>query len=109
MPSILSARLLLVFVATLGTTTSFYLLLTVVPLYATSIGAGEIGAGFATGALMFSTVAAEFAAPTLLARFGYRVVVGLGLLLMGLPALALPGAADLGSLLAISIVRGLGL
>src|SRR5205814_9706131 len=31
-----------------------------------------------------------------------------GLLLMGLPALALPGAADLGSLLAISIVRGLG-
>jgi predicted MFS family arabinose efflux permease len=80
----------------------------VVPLYATSIGAGDVGAGFATGALMFSTVAAELVAPTLLARFGYRRVLTAGLVLLGAPALLLPAAADLSSILAVSIVRGLG-
>jgi MFS family permease len=108
MPSLLSPRLLLVFVASLGTTTSFYLLLTVVPLYATATGAGDVGAGFATGALMFSTVAAELAAPALLARFGYRPVLAAGLLLLGAPALLLPISADLTAILSISIVRGLG-
>src|SRR5689334_3462182 len=101
MPSILSTRLLLVFVATLGTTTSFYLLLTVVPLYATSIGAGDVGARFATGALMFSTVAAELAAPALLTRFGYRPVLAVGLLLLGAPALLLPFSTDLTAILGV--------
>jgi MFS family permease len=100
--------LALVFAATLGTTISFYLLLSVVPLYATSVGAGGIGAGLATGALMFATVAAELVTPRLVARFGYRLVFGVGLVLLGLPALALPASSSMVDILAVCVVRGLG-
>jgi hypothetical protein len=62
-PRILSRALLLVFGAGLGALTSFYLLLSVVPLYATSAGAGGNVAGLTTAALMFSTMAAELAVP----------------------------------------------
>jgi len=47
---LVSARLALVFVCTFGASSSFYLLLSVVPLYAASVGAGGLGAGVATGA-----------------------------------------------------------
>ena len=63
-----------------GTGAGFYWLLSVVPLYAASVGAGAIGAGEVTGVLMFSTVATELATPWLLARFGYRLVFGVALL-----------------------------
>jgi predicted MFS family arabinose efflux permease len=107
-PPIVSRTLLQVFGATFGTTVSFYLLLSVVPLYATSVGAGEIGAGLTTGALMFATVAAEFVTPALIARFGNRVVLAVGLVLLGLPALALPAATSLATILGVSVVRGCG-
>jgi hypothetical protein len=48
----------LVFASSFGFSTSFYLMLSVVPLYATSVGAGQAGAGLATGALMLSTALA---------------------------------------------------
>ena len=60
--------MILVCSASFGAMICFYLLLSVVPQYATSIGASGIGAGFATGALMLSTVAAEidpFAEPAI--------------------------------------------
>jgi hypothetical protein len=38
---------------------SFYLLLSVVPLYAADLGIGTAGAGLTTGVLMFTAVAAE--------------------------------------------------
>ncbi len=56
-------RLLLVFVCSSGGTVSFYLLLSVVPLYATTVGAGDVGAGLTTAVLMLATVAAELASP----------------------------------------------
>jgi len=107
-PQIMSRRLLLVFGASMGALVSFYLLLSVVPLYATSVGAGDIGAGLTTGALMFSTVATEFATPRLVGRFGYRAVFAIGLMLLGAPALALPAASDMAAILTISVVRGIG-
>jgi predicted MFS family arabinose efflux permease len=107
-PHIMSRVLALVFAASFGATMSFYLLLSVVPLYATSVGASGIGAGLATGALMFSTVAAELATPRLVGRFGYRLVFAVGLLLLGAPALALNAAVSLPGILAVCIVRGLG-
>jgi predicted MFS family arabinose efflux permease len=100
--------LALLFVCTFGAATSFYLLLSVVPLYATSAGAGGTGAGLATGALMFSTVAGELATPGLVARFGYRLVLAAGLLLLGAPALALTASATMPAILAVCVVRGLG-
>jgi predicted MFS family arabinose efflux permease len=98
----------LAFVSSFGALASFYLLLSVVPLYATSAGAGGTGAGLVTGALMFSTMAAEFAAPRLMARFGYRLGLGAGLLLLGVPALALSASADMAAIVAVCALRGLG-
>src|SRR5690349_14975131 len=108
-PKLLSRALGMYFVAAFGSMTSFYLLLSVVPLYATSAGAGNVGAGFTTGAFMLATVAAELATPSLLARFGYRVVLAAGLVLLGAPALALITSASLGAILVICLVRGVGL
>jgi predicted MFS family arabinose efflux permease len=106
-PRIVSRSLWLLFASTIGAETSFYLLLTAVPLYATS-SAGRIGAGLTTAALTFSTVAAEFVTPRLVAKFGYRLVFAAGLLLLGVPALALISTTSILVILAICVVRGLG-
>ena len=58
-PPLVSRALLLYFVVAFLALTSFYLLLSVVPLYATSVGAGRAGAGLTTGAFMLMTVATE--------------------------------------------------
>lgn len=107
-PPILTRALLLVFVASFGAMTGFYLLLSVVPLYAESVGAGGVGVGLVTGALMAATVAGELAIPRLLARFGHRAVLAVGLVLLGAPALALPASSTMAAILAVSVVRGLG-
>jgi predicted MFS family arabinose efflux permease len=107
-PPIANRALLLFFVAAFGSSTSFYLLLSVVPLYATSVGAGGVGAGAATGTLMFATVAGELATPRLAARFGYRPVYVAGLLLLGAPAVVLAGSRRMAAILAVCAVRGLG-
>ncbi len=106
---LVSRALALYFLSAFGSMTSFYLLLSVVPLYATAAGAGHVGAGLTTGALMLATVAAELATPALLARFGYRLVLAAGLLLLGAPALALIAFSSLAAILAVSLVRGVGL
>src|SRR5579862_977417 len=95
-PRLINSGLVAAFICAFGTSVSFYLLLSVVPL-----SVGGVGAGFATGALMFATVAAELVTPTLLARFGYRRVFAAGMVLLGVPALALPAAHTLPAVLAI--------
>jgi predicted MFS family arabinose efflux permease len=107
-PPILNRALLLVFAASFGAMAGFYLLLSVVPLYAESVGAGGVGAGLVTGVLMAATVAGELAIPRLLARFGHRAVLAAGLVLLGAPALALPASSTMAAILGVSVVRGLG-
>src|SRR2546430_15062668 len=85
-PRLMSRTLVLVLAANVGALTSLYLLLSVVPLYAGSVGAGGIGAGLATGALMLSTVFAELVTPRLVAAFGYRRGGGARRGLLGGPA-----------------------
>ena len=104
---LLSRALLLLFLASLGGGASFYLLVTVVPLYASRSGGG-VGAGLATGALMFSTVVAELLTPRLVTRFGERVALAAGLILVGAPALALSATSSLVGILAVCLARGLG-
>jgi len=106
---LVSQALAMYFLVAFLSMTSFYFLLSVVPLYATSVGAGRAGAGLTTGALMLTTVATELATPALLAQFGYRVVLGVGLVLLGAPALALTKPASLAVIIAVSLVRGAGL
>lgn len=104
----MSRALALVFLGTVGTIVGFYLLLTVVPLYAATMGAGDVGAGLATAALMLATVAAELGAARLIARFGYRLAFAVGAVLLGAPALALPASTSMAAILAVCVVRGLG-
>jgi MFS family permease len=103
-PPILHRALVLMVVAELGALTSFYLLLSVVPM----VVDGAAGAGAATAALMLATVAAELGTPRLVARFGYRCVIACSLLLLGLPALALLADISLGTVLAVCLLRGAG-
>lgn len=107
-PTMLTRPLLLVFAVGFGAMSSFWLLLSVVPMYLTAIGVDGSAAGLATAALMFSTVTAELVIPRLVARFGYRAVYGAGLVLLGAPALALPLATDAIAVVGICLVRGLG-
>jgi MFS family permease len=92
-----------------GSGLSMYLLTSVVPLYLAAHGSGGVGAGLSTAAMMFSAVAVELLVPRMLARWGYRVVLGLGLILLGAPSLVLLASASLPVVLAVCIVRGAGL
>ncbi len=108
-PALLDRALLLVFAATFAGITSFYLLLSVVPQYAAASGAGEIGAGLATGALFFATTLTELATPRLVAVFGSRLAFAAGLALLGVPALGLGVSGSLAVIAAVCLLRGVGL
>jgi MFS family permease len=107
-PRLVSARFAAALLSSFGALTSFYLLLSVTPMYAMSAGAGSAGAGLVTGSLMLTTVLAEFASPRLLGRFGYRAVFAAGALLLGGPAPALLLPHSMTTIIAVSIARGIG-
>ena len=108
-PRLVTRPLLFRFVTVIGSSASFYLLLSVVPAYAQSVpGGGSDKAGLVTGALMLATVGGELMAPWLAARCGYRVLLGAGLLLLGAPALVLTTSQSVGWIVAVCLVRGFG-
>jgi predicted MFS family arabinose efflux permease len=86
----------------------FQLLLSVVPLYADEAGGGSWGAGFATAVFMLSTVVTQVQMPRLLDRFGYRLVLAVGLLFLGLPAFLYTAVQTLVAILSITLLRGVG-
>ncbi|MET7488586.1 MFS transporter [Streptomyces sp. NPDC005538] len=106
-PPLLSRPLLLRFVSMVGASLSFFLLLSVVPAYAAERGGGG-AAGLATGSLMLATVLGELVTPRLVARFGYRLTLMAGLLLLGAPALVLTVSGQAAWITAVCFVRGLG-
>ncbi|MEU7739848.1 MFS transporter [Nonomuraea sp. NPDC049158] len=107
--SLLTRPFVMTMAAAAGGLLGFYLLFATMPLYAASGGAGETGVGLTTGVMMLSTVLLELAVPWLLARYGYRAVLALGLVLLGLPSLLLPLSAGLPLILAVALLRGGGL
>jgi predicted MFS family arabinose efflux permease len=107
LPPLITRPLLLRCVSIVGASSSFYLPLSVVPRYAKAAGA-DASAGLATGALLLTTVAVELLTPRLVARTGYRLGLSLGLVCLGLPALALLAPPDLALIVAVSAVRGAG-
>ena len=104
---IISAPLALVFLSEFCALTSFYLLLSVTPMYAAA-GAGSAGAGLVTGVLLTGTVAAELASAMLMKRYGYRILLAAGAVLLGAPALALLSGNPLGIIVTLNVVRGFG-
>ncbi|MBN6034295.1 MFS transporter [Amycolatopsis sp. 195334CR] len=104
---LLTRPMALVLVLAFGAFCGFYLLLSVVPLYASA--SGVVSAGLSTGALMLATVAIEPAVPRLAARLGYRAVLALGVVLLGAPAFALTLSPAMPLVLAVALARGAGL
>ncbi|SNS97641.1 MFS transporter [Actinacidiphila glaucinigra] len=104
-PPLVTRQLLLRFATVVGASASFFLLLSVVPLYAQRSG-GD--AGLATGALMLATVGGELATPRLVARYGYRTALAAGLVLLGAPALVLTAGDGMVWIVAMCLLRGLG-
>jgi MFS family permease len=107
-PRLVSGRFALALMASFGALTSFYLLLSVTPMYAAAAGAGSAETGVVTASLMLATVLAEFASPRLMRRYGQRTVLTAGALLLGLPALALLASHSITAILAVSLARGFG-
>jgi MFS family permease len=107
---LLTRRTALFLLATVSAASSFYLLLTVVPLYAvahTPAGAAA-SAGLATAALMLATVLAELAAPRAIERLGRRLTLAVALVLLGPPALLLLVSTHPALILGVCALRGLG-
>lgn len=86
----------------------YALLLPTAPLWATHGGADEGGAGLVNAVLMLATVVFQTTVPSALQRLGWRFTLVVGVLLLGLPALALTLTDQLGWILAASAVRGAG-
>ena len=107
-PRLVTGRFAAALLASFGALTSFYLLLSVTPMYAVSAGAGSAGAGLVTGSLMLTTVLAEFASSRLMGRYGYRAVFAAGALLLGGPVPALLAPHSMVTIVAVSILRGFG-
>lgn len=87
----------------------FAAVLPLVPLWASRGGAGEFGAGATTAVFMLTTVLTQLCMPWLLDRAGgYRWTFPVGALVMGVPTPLFAMTTDLGPILVVSAVRGLG-
>jgi MFS family permease len=96
------------FLAEFTSLTSFFLLVSVMPMLAAAAGASSAGAGLITGSLLLGTVAAEAAAAAAISRFGYRIVLAAGAVLLGAPALAMLAREPEAVMVSVSLVRGFG-
>jgi hypothetical protein len=103
---LLSVPLAVTFLAEFTSLTSFFLLLSVMPMLAAA-GAGSSGAGMITGSLLLGTVAAEAVAAAAIRQFGYRMVLAAGAMLLGAPALAILAREPQTVMVSVSLVRGL--
>lgn len=86
----------------------FSALLPVAPLWAVNGGANEAGAGLVNGLLLLVTVITQPFVPGLLRRLGTGRVLAAGLVLLGIPSLFFLLSDQLGWILLLSILRGIG-
>lgn len=105
---LLTRPLVLLTCAAFAALFGFQSLLSVVPLYTDEAGGGSSGAGLATTAFMLTTVLTQIQMPRLLRRFGYGKALTVGLLLLGPPALLYLAASGISSILAVTLLRGIG-
>lgn len=86
----------------------FAAVLPLVPLWATRGGVGEFGAGTTTAVFMLTTVLTQLGMPWLLDRGAYRWAFPVGSLILGLPTPLFAATTELGPLITVSAVRGIG-
>lgn len=87
---------------------SYFLTLASLPTYAVAGGAAASTAGVVTAVFLGVTIAAQGLVPALTARFGLGPVFAGGLLALGLPAPFYPLDDGVGTIAALSAVRGAG-
>ena len=88
--------------------TSFFLTLSSLPLWAVDQGVPEALAGLVTTVMLAATVACQLLVPTTVRLIGQPATLAIGLLALGAPTPLLLLSDQLGWLLAVSAVRGLG-
>ena len=107
-PRLLSGPLAATFLAEFTSLTSFFLLLSVMPMLAAAAGASSSGAGLITGSLLLGTVVAEAVAAAVISRLGCRAVLAAGAGLLGGPALVMLAREPQAVMVSVSLVRGFG-
>lgn len=88
--------------------TSFFLTLASVPSWAVSGGAGSASAGLVTAAMLATTVLVQLAVPWLDRRLGTPLLLAAGLFALGAPAPMYLISSQLGWLVTVSAIRGVG-
>ncbi|WP_146338376.1 MFS transporter [Nesterenkonia sp. NBAIMH1] len=83
-------------------------LLPVVPMWASSGGAGGLAVGSTTAVMMAATVSAQCAAPLIFRLFRLRGMMIFGALLLGAPAPLYVLSTEMWTVLALTVVRGAG-
>ncbi|HYJ27479.1 MAG TPA: MFS transporter [Nocardioides sp.] len=86
----------------------YAVLLTVAPLWAVEGGATTAGSGLVNGVLLLFTVLTQLFVPRALRRFGWGMVLVVGLVLLGVPGVLFSLSNELGVVLGLSAVRGIG-
>lgn len=106
-PTLVTRALLLRCVTIFGASTSYYLLLSVAPLYVHRSGDGG-DPGLVTGAFMAATVLGELSTPRLLTGRGHRSLLAAALILLGAPTLLLIVSSNEAVIVVACALRGLG-
>ncbi|MDY6810811.1 MAG: MFS transporter [Actinomycetota bacterium] len=83
-------------------------LLPVVPMWASSGGAGSVMVGATTGAMMAATVLTQLSMPWLFQHVSLRTMMVLGAVLLGVPTALYPLATEAAPIVLISVIRGVG-
>jgi MFS family permease len=105
-PAIMSRALVLRFVSIAASSIGFFLPLSALPLLAEAQATGA--GGLTNGALLVACVVGELLSPWVMARFGVRCTLALGLGLLGAPLLILLIAPSLMVMTAVAVIRGIG-
>jgi predicted MFS family arabinose efflux permease len=105
-PPLLTRDFAVRLISVVGASASFYLLLSVAPLYAAPQGGGA--AGLASAALLIGSVVGEILTPTAVARWGAHRTLAVGLVGLGAPAFVLTMTADPTTVVGVCALRGIG-
>ena len=107
--SLLTRQMISFLLFSVAAYSSFAMLLSVVPLFASTTHDSSFAAGLAMGTMMLGTVITELWTHQILARFGYRQSMGIAVVLLATPALVLIWSSSLITIVLVSLVRGAGL
>lgn len=107
-PRLVNRSLLMAFLINVGALTSFFLLISVVPKFVSSLGGSPGPAGAVTTAMLAATVVGELSAERATRLVGWRTLLAAGLVLLGAPALLIATSPDIVVIIGLSALRGLG-